>query len=63
MSFFERMRGYDDEVARDFSLSLIPLTRTHPTTMVKGLSVAITPEVKRIITTLPLELPWRKQDK
>ena len=25
MVFFEKMRGYDDEVARDFSLSLIPL--------------------------------------
>ena len=39
MGFFERMRGYDDEVARDFALSLIPLTRTHGTAVVKGLSV------------------------
>jgi len=39
------MRGYDDEVARDFALLLLPLTRTHATTVVKGLSVEITPEV------------------
>jgi len=31
MGFFERMRGYDDDVAREFSLSLIPLTRTNAT--------------------------------
>ena len=63
MGFFERVRGYDDEVAKDFSLSLIPLTRTHATVVVKGLSVEITPEVIGRITTLPLGFPWRKEDK
>jgi len=63
MGFFERMRGYNDEVARDFSRSLIPLTRTHATAVVKGLLVEITPELIRRITTLPLGLPWRKEDK
>lgn len=63
MGFFERMRRYDDEVAKDFALSLIPLTRMHVTTMVKGLSVEITPKVISIITTLPLGLSWRKEDK
>ena len=43
--FLQKMRGYDDEVARDFALLLLPLTRTHATTVVKGLSVEITPEV------------------
>lgn len=62
MVFFERI-GYDDEVAIYFSLSLIPLTRTHATTMVKCLSIVITPEVISIITTLPLGLPWRNEDK
>lgn len=57
------MRGYNDEVARDIPLSLIPLTRTHATTVVKGLSIEITPEVIGIITTLPLGLSWRKEDK
>jgi len=31
--------------------------------MVKGLSIAITPKVISRITTLPLGLPWRKDDK
>jgi len=63
MGFFEKVRGYDDEVAIDFALSLIPLTRTHATAVVKCLLVEITPEVIGKITTLPLGLPWRKEDK
>jgi len=57
MGFFERMREYDDEVAKYFSLSLIPLTRTHATIVVKGLSVEITPEVISRNTTIHLWLP------
>jgi len=60
MGFFERMRDYDDDVAREFALSLIPLTTTKDTTMVKGLSIVITHEVIRRIIALPLGLPWRK---
>lgn len=57
MGLFEKMRGYDDEVATDLALSLIPLIRTHSTTVVKCLSVEITPEIIGKITTLPLGLP------
>ena len=54
MGYFEKLREYDDEVARDFSLSLIPLTRTHATIVVRGLSIELTPELIRRITTLPI---------
>lgn len=60
MGLFERMRGHNDDVASEFSLSLICITRTNATIVVKGLSVVITPKVIRIITTLPLGLQWRK---
>lgn len=63
MGFFERIRGYNDGVAREFTLSLIPLTRSSATVVVKGLSVTITPEVISIINTPPLGLQWRKEDK
>jgi len=63
MGLFEKMRGHDDEVARNFSLSLIPHTRTHATTMVKVLSIEISLEVIGRITTLTLGLPWRKENK
>jgi len=57
------LRGYDDEVAKDFSLSLIPLTRNHATIVVKGLSIEFTHKIIGRITTLPLGVPWRKEDK
>jgi len=43
-------------------MSLIPLTRASATVVVKGLSVAITPEVIIRINKLPLRLQWRKKD-
>ena len=42
MGYFEKLRGYDDEVARDVALSLIPLTRSHATVVVRGLSIELT---------------------
>ena len=63
MEFFEKFRGYDDEVAQDFSLSLIPLTRVHATIVVRGLSIELTPELISRVTTLPLGVLWRKEDK
>jgi len=63
MGYFEKLRGYDDEDAQDFSLSIIPLTRVHVTVVVRGLSIDLTPELISIITTLPLGLPWRNKDK
>lgn len=63
MGFFEEMRGYDDEVDIDFSLSLIPLTGTHVIVVVKGLYVELTPEVIGRITIIPFRFPWRKEDK
>ena len=39
MDFFEKLRGYDDEVAKYFSLYLIPLIRTHATVVVRDLFI------------------------
>ena len=63
MGCFEKLRGYDDEVAKDFALSLIPLTKTHATVVMRGLSIYLTPELINIITTLPLRVSWIKEDK
>jgi len=48
---------------KDFSLSLIPLTRIHATVVVRGLSIELILELISRITTLPLGVPWRKEDK
>jgi len=63
MGYFKKLRGYNDEVARDFALSLIPLTRVHATIVVRGLSIELTPKLINIVTTLPPGVPWRKEDK
>lgn len=44
-------------------MSLIPLARANVTTIVMGLSVTITRKRISRITTLPLGLKWRKEDK
>ena len=63
MGYFEKLRGYDDEVARDFSLSIITLTRTHVTLVVRGPSIEFSTELISKITTLPVGVRWRKEDK
>ena len=63
MRFFELLRGCDDDIAREFAMSLIPLARVSFTSVVRALSVTITPESISRITTLPLGLQWRKEDK
>jgi len=63
MGFFKKFRGYDDEVAQEFALSLTPLTRIHATVVIRGLTIDPTPELINRVTTLPLGIPWRKEDK
>ena len=64
MNFFEKFRGFDDEIAQEFALSLVPHTRTHATVTIRGLSIEIkTHEFISRITTLPLGLPWSKDEK
>lgn len=63
LGFFDLLREYDDNIVREFSMSLIPQARFSATIVVRGLSVTITTESISIISTLPLCLQWRKEDK
>lgn len=63
MGYFEKLRGYDDEVSQEFSLSLVPLTRVHASIVVRGLSIDLTRELINKVTTLPLGVQWRKDEK
>jgi len=63
MNFFEKFRGFDDEIDHEFSLSLVHHTRTHATVTIRGLSIEITPEFINRVTTLSLGLPWSKDEK
>ena len=63
MGFFKKFRGYDDEVAQEFPLSLTPQTKIHATIVIRGLTIDLTPELISRVNTLPLGIPWRKEDK
>lgn len=63
MNFFEKFRWFDDEISHEFSLSIVPHTRTHATIAIRGLSIEITPEFISRVTTFPLGLPWSKDEK
>ncbi len=63
MNFFEKFRGFDDKISHEFSLSLVPHTITHATITIRGLSIKITHEFISRVTTLPLRLPWSKDEK
>ena len=60
---FEKFTGYDDEVAQEFSHSLTPHSRIHATVIVIRLTIDLTPEPISRLTTFPLGIPWRKEDK
>jgi len=57
------LKGYDDDITYNFSMDLNPQERTSSTTMVRGLSITINTEVIDRVTTLPLGVQWRKEDK
>jgi len=63
MGFFEKFRGCDDEVAQEFALTLTPHTRIHATVVIRGLTIDLIPKLISRVTTLPLGVPWRKEDK
>lgn len=50
------LTGYDDDVAREFEILLVPLARAKATIVVRGFSVIITLESISRITALPLGL-------
>jgi len=63
MIFFERIHGYDDEVTKEFFMSLRPHSKTHATISFRGLTLEVTPDFIIRITGLPLGLPWSKEEK
>ena len=63
LAFFEFLSGYDDDIAHEFSMALNPWARTSATTMVRGLSIKINPEVIRKVTTLPQGVQLRREEK
>lgn len=62
MPFFEKFHGYDDEVTKEFELSLKPHSKIHATVNFKGLTIELTLKFISRVTGLPLGLPWSKEE-
>ena len=63
MPFFENFSGFDEEVAQEFDLYLVTHSKTHATITFRGLTMEITPKFISRVTSLPLGLPWSKDEK
>jgi len=63
MNFFEKFQGFNEEIAQEFSLSMVPYTRTHANVTTRGFSMEITLEFISRFTTLPLGLSLSKDEK
>jgi len=49
--------------AQEFAHSLTPHRKIHAIILIIGLTIDLTPEIITRVTTLPLGIPWRKEDK
>ena len=50
-------------MAQEFAHSLTPHSKIHATVLVRGLTIDLTTDLISRVTTLPLGIPWRKEDK
>lgn len=63
LGFFKLLKGYDDDLAIEFSMALNSQTEDNSTTIVRGLVISFNLKIVSTITTLPLGLKWRREDK
>ena len=60
---FELLKGYDDEVARDFAMDFHSQVDDSSTAVIRGLVITITPDLISRVTTLPLGIKWNREDR
>jgi len=63
LGFFELLKGYDDDLAFEFSMALNSQTKESPTTIVRVLAISLNPKIISGITTLPLGIKWSREYK
>jgi len=63
ISFFDKIQGYDEEITKEFLMSLRPHSKTHATFSCRGLTLELTSKLISRISGLPLGLPWRKEER
>jgi hypothetical protein len=63
LGYFERLRGYDDEVAIEFSLKFPEYTREGVCGHSEGTVIRINEASINRITSFPMGLPWDKEER
>ena len=59
--FFELLKGFDEEIAREFAVAMQSHLEERATTMVRGLAITLSPELISKVTTFPLGVKWVKE--
>lgn len=63
MGFFEKLKGYDDEVTHEFSMALHSWGEDNATTIIMGLVIHFNIYLMSRVTTIPLGVRWGKEDR
>jgi len=63
VGFFELLKGYDDDLAFEFSMDLNSQIEDSATNTVRGLAISLSPKIISRVTTLPLGIKWSREDK
>jgi hypothetical protein len=63
LGYFERLRGYDDEVAIEFSQNFHNIQEQEYVTTIRGLVMRINEASINRVSSLPLGLPWDKEER
>lgn len=62
LGFFELLKGYDDDLAFEFSMDLNSQIEDNATIVVRGLTISLSPETISRVTTLPIGIKWSREE-
>jgi len=63
IGFFEFLKGYDDDISFEFSITLNSQIEDSSTTMMRGLAISLSPKLISRVETLPLGIEWGREEK
>jgi hypothetical protein len=63
MGYFERLRGFDDEISLEFALNFQNIKDLEYITVVRGLEIKVDEASISRVSNLPMGLPWDKEER
>jgi hypothetical protein len=63
LGYFERLKGYNDEVAIEFSHNFHNINEHEYVTIVRGITIRINEASIRKVSILPMGVPWEKYER